>query len=511
MTIEAHQGDGQLATRRAFGDDVRTGAPASVAVFGARPPSLLASLMVRLAKLLAGKGRAPKTPKSETPIGAPDPEKLFPAPRYDAEGAAIEGGLGAQYDAIGKQLRDEAEALDNAAAAEAAEIGHSLAASLLDQMEANAVFNMAAIIRSVILLGVVVFTAAFSWRIASQLTPAPYSYGLLYLMIGLFGVLAAGVAADSAAAEARKRFARASGKLEALVGKASHMFRDLLVEQRAAMQLNSSADLSAAIAAAARARLTTVAALRFYQAAPIIGVEADGYRCHILAHALSDVASQRLGAGRRLLGQLSGVIFGAAIGIIALYVSLAHPIALLPPPAFIGEFLAAEMTRPGIVSFALAIAAAVLAPHLFGPFAAQVVAAADAAGALSREPARGQANGLQARALTAAAEQPREMIERFADALIALERRAEAWSKTGARFGADASAEASGALAGDLAWRKAPEGPRFVTQTFAAAPPAFVAGAPEPARRGLFSQSVRPDAVPKQSFKAGEAPPWLKN
>ena len=495
------QATGEPGMRAAFGADVRTPVPAEAPVFGARPPGVL----VRIAKLLAGRARTKKTGvAAEAATGVPDPEKLFLAPRYAADGAALESGQAEHYDHVAQELRQEASELDVAAADKATNLGKKLAASLLDQMEANAVFGLAAILRGVIMLGLVFFAAGLSWKLASKLDPAPFSYATLYAFIGLIGVLAAGAAADGAAAAAKKRFARIAGDLDTLVAQATGRFRDRLIEQRAAMQLNSPADLPGAITAAARARMTTVAGLRFYDQAPVIGAEGEGYRCHVLGEAIAKEAHHRLGGGARLIGRFSALIFGVAIGVAALFFSISGPFALFPPPAFIAELIAAETARPGIVTFALAMAVTIFAPHLLGPMAAQIIAADDPSGALKRYGLDAAANGLKNRALTAAAERPREMIERFADALLALEKRADAWSKTGARFGEAAPAE-------EPTWRKSPEGPRFVAQSFAAAPPKFVADAAPPVRRGFFSKSARPDASPKQGFGPAETPPWLKN
>ncbi|MFN3959509.1 MAG: hypothetical protein ACK4NP_06305 [Parvularculaceae bacterium] len=501
MSIETRRGDDSLPARRVFGDDVRTAAPGAAPVFGARPPGIL----VRIAKLFAGRARGERKPffAAEPPAGVPDPAKIFPAPRYSADGEALSGGQAEQYDLVADELRQEAGELDVAAAEKASALGGSLARSLLDQMEADAVYGLSALLRGLVTLGLVVFLAMLAWRVASRLDPAPFSYATLYSFIGFFGVVLAGLAADGAAGEAKKRFARASADLESLVAQATGRFRDRLIEQRTAMQLNSAADLPRAISAAARARRTTVAGLRFFELSPVIGAK-EGYRCHVLGAAIADAARHRLGAGARIIGRFSAMIFGIAIGIAAVFFSLAPPVSFAPVPDFVGTLAAAEAARPGIVTFALAISVTIIAPHILGPMAAQIVAADDPAGALRRYNLVTDANSLKDRALAAAAEGPREMIERFADALRALEGRAEAWAKTGARFGEDAAPD-------DPPWRKAPEGARFVAQNFASAPPTFVAGAPAAARRGFFSKSARPDAAPKQGFDGAQPPPWLKN
>ncbi|MDZ7626967.1 MAG: hypothetical protein U5J99_01015 [Parvularculaceae bacterium] len=500
MSNDAIRSEGVGETRPSFGADIRSASPSALPLYGAKPPGIL----VQIAKIVAGQARAKKKPSLPAAAGVPDPEKIFPAPRYSADGASLDSGQGAHYDLIGAELRQEAGELDVAAADKATMLGSKLAETLLDQMESSAVYGLSAVLRGLIMLGLVVFAAAFSWRVASQLSPAPYSYALLYAFIGLVGVLAAGAAADSAAGAAKKRFARISAELESLIAQATGRFHDRLNEQRNAMQLNSASDLPGALRAAAQARMTTVAGLRFFEHAPVIGAAGEGYKCHVLGEAVASVAQHRLGAGTRVIGRSAALIFGVAIGILLLFFSLAQPVSFLPMPPFLGELVAAEAARPGIVTFALAMAAAIFAPYLLGPIAAQIVAADDPTGALKRYGLDSAANGLKDRALTAAAEKPREMIERFADAMVSLEKRAEAWSKTGARF-------AEGAPAEDLPWRKAPDGPRFVAQTFASAPPKFVAEPAPPMRRGFFSKAARPDALPKQSFEGAETPPWLKN
>jgi hypothetical protein len=60
------------------------------------------------------------------------------------------------------------------------------------------------------------------------------------------------------------------------------------------------------------------------------------------------------------------------------------------------------------------------------------------------------------------------------------------------------------------AWRRAPEGPRFVAQSFLAAPESFRADPVAAPQRRFFSSKKGDDAAPKQSFSGDETPPWLK-
>lgn len=62
----------------------------------------------------------------------------------------------------------------------------------------------------------------------------------------------------------------------------------------------------------------------------------------------------------------------------------------------------------------------------------------------------------------------------------------------------------------DLPWRQAPEAPRFALQSFDAAPPIFRVDRQAPGEKKMFSGRRR-NAAPKQSAKAPEAPPWLKD
>jgi hypothetical protein len=62
----------------------------------------------------------------------------------------------------------------------------------------------------------------------------------------------------------------------------------------------------------------------------------------------------------------------------------------------------------------------------------------------------------------------------------------------------------------ELAWRRAPEGPRFVAQSFLAAPESFRADPVAAPQRRFFSSKRSDDAAPKQSFSGDETPPWLK-
>jgi hypothetical protein len=64
--------------------------------------------------------------------------------------------------------------------------------------------------------------------------------------------------------------------------------------------------------------------------------------------------------------------------------------------------------------------------------------------------------------------------------------------------------------AGEVAWSRPPEGPRFVPQRFEAAPPIFRPETQASLRKNFFASRER-NAEPKQSPGAPDAPPWLKD
>lgn len=62
----------------------------------------------------------------------------------------------------------------------------------------------------------------------------------------------------------------------------------------------------------------------------------------------------------------------------------------------------------------------------------------------------------------------------------------------------------------EFSWSRPPEGPRFVPQSFEAAPPIFRAETQAKLRKNFFASRER-NAEPKQSPGAPDAPPWLKD
>lgn len=93
--------------------------------------------------------------------------------------------------------------------------------------------------------------------------------------------------------------------------------------------------------------------------------------------------------------------------------------------------------------------------------------------------------------------------ELISDIEAAIGRRAGAPRHQADHGGADKAAA-------EFAWRTAPEAPRFVAQSFEAAPPVFRAGTQAPSRKNFFGGGGK-NADPKQSPGAPDAPPWLNH
>ena len=102
------------------------------------------------------------------------------------------------------------------------------------------------------------------------------------------------------------------------------------------------------------------------------------------------------------------------------------------------------------------------------------------------------------------------IIRRIEDALAVFKARLSGARTPGATQGAAAIGR-SADDGGELPWRKAPEGPRFATQTFLAAPESFVAEDKNTGATKFFSRTRRADAEPKQSFTSAKKPPWLND
>ena len=203
-------------------------------------------------------------------------------------------------------------------------------------------------------------------------------------------------------------------------------------------------ELGEAIAAASQARMTTIAAMRFFSQAPALGSEGEGHQSSVLAENLQRAAKARLASGLVSAGVFSALLAAAAVAAF-----FALPSARLA----LGQFAAAEAARAGIVLLPMAVAALLAFPLLAGPLLAAMRAAGNPGAVLKSEPARSMADGLKASALAAAAETENDMIAGYADALGALESKAgapshsagdgAAWGWRRGRKRRDSSASAS--------------------------------------------------------------------
>lgn len=404
-----------------------------------------------------------------------------------------------RYQRIKDQLEMDAQGLDTREVDLAQDVNKKIGQSLLARFEAQTIDSFLAVGFWIFLGVFIACLAMMVVRTSIGAPTAPFGIGAMHSLLGI--VLAAVMRAlfGQSASAAVGQFRRAEKTLTDLVSDATTRIRDQLVELRARMQAGAAAP--SAISAAAEARLLTATALRFFSQAPVIGVPDgdEGHTCHNVQGALVSAAKRSEAAAWRLGMLLFSALFGAGLGAVLLLAS-AETFALAPMPAFITRILEVEREHRGAISYLLLIVGVLVALPILGLIAAQTAAISNPAGVLRREPTRGLANSLQLKALKAAAESRREFIERYVDAVVALESRATGWGGASHHKATHSAAELETPY-----WRRAPEGPRFVSTGFQAAPKAFLSG-PDAAAGGAEG---RRKSGPKRGLWGGLKPPGL--
>lgn len=408
-------------------------------------------------------------------------------------GAGADGSLRAA-------LEQEADRVSGADARTAQAIGARIGAALLRRMEAHATLDLATIARRILLAALI---ACLVGLIGSAMTPLPRSlffFGAIYFGAGFLVSALVSVAVAGAGRVAQSGFSREADALAALVGRVTGDAHAHLAPLRESLERSGPSDFGRLLDAASQARLATVAALHFFKASPVIGVDGDGYRCHVLAELYRGAGRGAMRRGGEWFGVICSLAIGALAGAGGLYFSLVGPLAWAPQPEIVSQAIDMETASPGTVSFAILTLALILLPLLFGPVFAQMRAVADPRGALAREPARALANEAQLKALAAAVERPNDLIERLSGALAALV--AHASSGHGGRFTRDAAPDPQ---SDTPSWRQAPQGPRFVPSPFPAAPSPFLVS--EKSREGRAKDARAP--APKRSLFSLPKPPGL--
>lgn len=400
----------------------------------------------------------------------PDPAKiLFP----DGESGGGDGRAG-QYREIADDLMRDARELDTVEARNADILCASLVSALIDRTAAKAAANMAFLVQAALMIAFIGFFGGLFYHVAKHMPLGAFGFGTLYLFLGAITAAFLVFLMDGAVAGALRRFRRKERDLVSLVEQTTSGFHQSLVALRATMEANSAGDFPKAIGAASEARLVTVSALRFFDRAPVVGAEA-GEHCEVLMGAMRLRAGAGLRATSAMMLALVGALAAFVAGGAALYFTAAEPPQLAAIADFVSRLKAIEAATPGRVVLLVAVAVAVAAPMVFGPLLTLISASASPRSFLAAEPTRGLVNGMHAKALAAAAERKGELIERYADALLSLERRAQGWA-----------ARSAGLEAGDdtPAWRKPPEAPRFVEAGFQSAPKSFLVDAEDPGKAG---------------------------
>jgi hypothetical protein len=350
-------------------------------------------------------------------------------------------------------------ALDSVETGNSAIIAQELGRALFDRAVAATTETMSRMTLWAMTLGAAAFAAGYFLKGGD-----PFSFGAAYFLAALGAALFISMAALAASASARRSFAKSETNLVSLVERTTLEFQAKLNPLRATMK---NGELSEAIRSSSEARLATVAALRFFDRSPAIGLEGDGHQCEVLKESVRAAAADA-GAGGLRAGALFlfGIVLAASA---ALFLARTNGAAGLG--ATIVSLLGAEAARPGIVFLPLALAALLSSPLLFGPTLAAMGAAANPQGLLNSEPSRRLADELRGKALAAAAEDPSALIARYADALDALEARSKGYG---------GAAHGSSYTGAPTPWRHGAEPPRFVGTGFAAIPKTFAADAPRP-------------------------------
>lgn len=435
------------------------GAPAPLGLPAA--PKLKARITELGQLFFPGRGARRLTPAAQLEAAPPDPAKiLFP----DGGTGGDRAGRAGQYHEIADRLTRDARDLDTVEARNADILCAKLVSALIDRTTAKSIANMAFLVQTALGVGFIGFFGGLMYRIARETPYGAFGFGALYLFVGALAAAFLVFLTENAAGGAVARFRRKEADLIRLVEQTTSEFHESLVRLRSAMEANAASDFPKAIAAASEARLVTVSALRFFHRAPVVGAEA-GERCEVLLGTMLVAAGAGLKTVLAALAALVGAAAFFAAGAAALYFSAVEPPQLKALPEIIRRLTELEAAEPGRVLLAVVIAGAVLAPIFLGPLITLISGSANPRAFLGAEPTRSLVNGMHAKALSAAAERKGELIERYADALLSLERRAEGWAARGASFEA----------ADDIpAWRKSPEGPRFVETGFQAAPKSFL-------------------------------------
>lgn len=458
---------------------LRRSASAEAGAPGPLAPPIAPKLKARITELgqlfFAGRGARRLFPSAKLEDAPPDPSKiLFP----DGEGGKGDGRAG-QYDKIAEQLARDARDLDIVELSNADKHGRKIAGALLSRSAYSAIGTMAFFVQAALWITFFSYVGVILYRVANKTLIDGLILETLYVLTGALFALCVVLLMDAAEKQARRRFQNEGDQLVELVKKTTKRFHEKLVEQRANMEANAAVDFPGAIRAASEARLVTVSALRFFQRSPVIDC-ADGKTSEVLMKQLRGRAGSGLRAASITILTLLGALAAFTAGAATLYFGAAEEPKIAMVSKIVDTLTAFNAAQSEGVLIVLAVTAVVIAPILIGPLLTLINASAKPGGFLEADPTCSLVAGLRAKALAAVKERKSEFIERYADALLSLERRARDWAERGA----------SEANAADdtPAWRKAPEGPRFVETGFQAAPKSFLV---DPAtgsarRRGRF-------------------------
>lgn len=418
--------------------------------------------------------------KPEPSKSGPHPAMaMFAAPKPKDEAAPAPVG---RYGDCRAELAAEAETLDSPEIGKARALSGTLGQAFVDRLVAGRVAGNLAVVFGVL--------AAFGlgaglWSFFGA-PAAATDAGLAAATLALGGALAAllGAVFRGRGLAAGRSLEATAAELETVVRETSGRFQDELTPRRARMLAGAAA--RDALSAAAETRRLTASAVRFLENAPLVG-DAGAAPCARFAADLQAAGRQRRAAAGGAVIAATAAIIGAVLLVVVLgRTSVSAPsLAALAGayPLSIASALFVALLLPGAI---------LSAAHVFGRAAAE-----SPERLMAQEPARSLVASLSARLGAAVAEPAEALVERYAEAMGALEGRVAAQDSL-------RSVHAESAALETPYWRRKPEGPRFVDTAFQAAPKAFLRDDGAPAAGGRL-----PGTAPKRRLFRLPKPPGL--
>lgn len=322
----------------------------------------------------------------------------------------------------------------------------------------------------------------------------------IFLVIGAIGAVAAflgGFLVNLTGKASNIGVRRSAADLGAEAAELAKRFDAALDTLRA--QMDRRGDRADAVEDLSRMHVTALEAASFFQGVQFL---TDPDRSDASAKFRAYLRDHAYYGGAAGASPILALLIGAVVGLCVGYGVWAPPAAPVPDAPVAASAL---FTYPWVTMAALGGALLfVVAGGFLGAFAGPVTASAG-------ESARDEAlDAVRGAFIAGNAPRIEDVIRRIEDALAVYKARLGGGG-TSAHHAGDG---AVGSLDETPAWRRPPEGPRFVAPSFDATPKAFLADAqrsPKAPSAGFFTRKGARDAAPKQGSDGLETPPWLKD